>query len=202
MGMASETDICNLALTRIGHSQITSLSEGTKAADLCTLHYPLARDIMLRDHHWNFAIQRSTLALLVTTPNHEFAYQHALPADCLKVIRTDLDDIAGGIEYGYPYSTGAPYKIEGRYLLSDEDTVRLEYVARVTDTAQFDTLFVDCLAQRLAAELAMPLADNASLAKTMWDMYAAKIRDARSVNAQEGTPREFVDATGWLTARL
>ncbi len=33
-------------------------------------------------------------------------------------------------------------------------------------------------------------------------VLTAKIRDARSVNAQEGTPREFVDATGWLTARL
>ena len=181
--MTTETDICNLALTRIGHSQISALSEGTKAADLCNLHYSLARDFMLRDHHWNFAIRRSTLALSATAPNHEFTQQHALPADCLKVIRTDLDDISGGIVYAYPYSTGAPYKIEGGFILSDESVVRLEYVSRVTDTAQFDSLFVDCLAQRLAAELAMPLADNASLAKTMWDMYAAKIREARSVNA-------------------
>lgn len=200
--MATETDICNLALTRIGHGQITSLSEGTKAADLCNLHYALARDFMLRDHTWNFSIRRTTLALSATAPNHEFTYQHALPSDCLKVIRTDLDDIAGGIEYSYPYSTGAPYAIEGRYLLSDEDTVKLEYVSRVTDTSQFDPGFVDCLAQRLAAELAMPLADNATLAKNMWDIYAAKLREARSVDAQEGTPREIVDATGWLTARL
>ncbi len=200
--MATETDICNLALTRIGHSQITALSEGTKAADLCTLHYPMARDFMLRDHHWNFAIRRSTLALSSTAPNHEFTHQHALPVDCLKVIRTDLDDIAGGIVYSFPFSTGAPYRIEGGYILSFESTIKLEYVAQITDTSQFDSLFVDCLAQRIAAELAMPLADNQSLAKTMWDMYAAKIREARSVNAQEGTPREFVDATGWLTARL
>lgn len=200
--MVTETDICNLALTRIGHNQITSLSEGTKAADLCTLHYALSRDFMLRDHHWNFSIRRSTLALSATSPNHEFTYQHALPSDCLKVVRTDLDDVSGGIEYGYPYSTGAPYRIEGRFLLCDEATVSIEYVSRVTDTAQFDALFVDCLAQRLAAELAMPLADNATLAKNMWDIYSMKVREARSVNAQEGTPREFVDATGWLTARL
>lgn len=200
--MASEVDICNLALTRLGHSTISALNEGTKAADLCNLHYPLARDFMLREHHWNFAIKRATLALSATAPNHEFTHQHALPVDCLKVIRTDLDDVSGGIVYGYPYSTGAPYKVEGRFILSDESTVKLEYVSRVTDAAQFDALFVDCLAQRLAAELAMPLADNASLAKSMWDLYAAKVRDARSVSAQESTPREFIDATGWLTARL
>jgi hypothetical protein len=75
-------------------------------------------------------------------------------------------------------------------------------VSQVTDTTQFDSLFVDCLAQRLAAELAMPLADNASLAKSMWDIYAMKVREARATDSQEGTPREAVDATGWLMARV
>lgn len=200
--MASIVDICNLALSRIGHSFISTLSEGTKPAQLCTLFYPISRDAMLRDHTWNFAVKRSTLAVSADEPNHEWDYKFALPTDCLKVIRCDLDDLGGEIVPAYPYSSTDAYAIEGRYLLANSDDVSIEYVAQITDPTQFDSLFVDCLAQRLAAELAMPLADNASLAKSMWDIYTLKIREARSTDAQEGTPREVVDATGWLAARV
>jgi hypothetical protein len=200
--MASITDICNLALSRIGHGRIASISEGTKAADYLSLHYPIARDAMLRDHTWNFSIRRQTLAASATAPNHEWDYKFALPSDCLKVIRTDLDDLGGEIVNAYPYTSVTPYAVEGRFLLTNEDEVSLEYVSQATDTTQFDSLFVDCLAQRLAAELAMPLADNASLAKSMWDIYAMKVREARATDSQEGTPREAVDATGWLMARV
>ena len=200
--MASVVDICNMALARIGHSFISTLSENTKPAQLCNLFYPLSRDAMLRDHTWNFAVSRSTLAASVTAPNHEWDYKFALPSNCLKVIRTDLDDLGGEIVNAYPYSSVTPYVIEGRFLLSNEGEVSIEYIAQITDPTQFDSLFVDCLSQRLAAELAMPLADNASLAQAMWQVYASKIREARATDAQEGTPREAVDATGWLMARV
>lgn len=108
--VTSETEICNLALTSIGASMISSLDEGTKAADLCTLHYPRCRRALLRAHPWNFAIARVTLALSSTTPNHEFGYQHALPADCLKVIRTgwEADGTIGPAIYGFPGFTAMP----------------------------------------------------------------------------------------------
>lgn len=208
--MTSVVDICNLALTRIGHSQITSLDEGTKASDLCSLHYAFCRDAVLRAHPWNFAITRATLALSATTPNHEWTYQHALPSDpyCLKVIRTDWEasGYATTAIYGFPgvngYSGAAvPYRIEGRNLLCNENVVKIEYIARITDTEQFDMLFVDVLAQRLAAEIALPLTDTQTATKTMWDIYNAKLIEARTNDAQEGSPREVVDLSPWIAIR-
>lgn len=208
--MASEVDICNLALTRLGDDRITTLDEGTKAAELCSLHYPMARDAVLRAHPWNFAIRRATLALSATTPNHEFQYQFALPTDpyCLKVLRTDWE--ANGISataiYGFPgiYGTSGAlvtYRIEGRFLLCNETSVMIEYIARITDPEQFDQLFTDVVAQRLAAELAIPVTDNQAAAKTMWDIYSTKLVEARMTDAQEGTPREVVDLSPWISAR-
>lgn len=187
----SETEICNLALSRLGQRQ--RIYGGSTVADECALHYPLCRDATLRAHPWNFAIRRATLAQDATTPNHEFDYRHALPTDCLKVIRTSWE--AEGF-----YDT--EYRIEGRFLLCNEATAKIEYVARITDPAQFDELFTDVLAQRLAAELAVPVTDNHTLAEKLLGVYQTKLAEARSVDAQEGTPRAVVDTSPWITARL
>lgn len=196
--MASAVDICNLALTRIGHSQITSFSENSKAGDLCTLHYPIARDAVLRAHPWNFAIRRATLAPSATTPNHEFDYYHVLPVGCLKVIRTSWEaDGYSDTEYRIESVPGV-----GRCIATNESVVKIEYIAQITDPAQFDPLFVDVLAQRIAAELAMPLTDTQTAAKSMWDVYQAKLAEARTTDAMEGTPRDDSGTPSWILARL
>ena len=80
-------------------------------------------------------------------------------------------------------------------------TAKIEYIGQITDTAQFDELFIDVLAQRLAAEIGMALADNASMVKGLWDVYQAKLSEARLMDATEGTPREVVDLSPWIVAR-
>lgn len=207
----SETHICNLALSRIGQNFITTLTEGTRNSDVCNLHYASTRDALLRAHPWNFAIRRSALALDATAPNHEFDYRFALPTDpyCLKVIRTDWEatGFSGTAIYGFPGQMGyadygVPYRIEGRFLLCNETTVSIEYIARIEDVAQFDDLFTDLLAQRLAAEMCVQITDNQSMAKGLWEIYGAKLSEARTMDAQEGTPRAVVDASPWLVARF
>lgn len=206
---SSETEICNLALDRLAVDVISSLSEGTVAADRCARHYAPSRDAILRAHPWNFAIRRVELALDATTPNHEYDHRHVLPVDCLKVIRTDWDaeGLSGTAIYGFPgingYASGAmSYRVEGRYLLSNETSVSIEYIARVTDVTQFDDLFVDILAQRLAAEMCYAFTQSTSMTEQAWKIYTSKLDEARSVDAQEGTPREVVDVSPWLRARL
>lgn len=210
--MTSVTDICNLALTRIGHSQITSLDENSKGADLCSLHYPICRDAVLRAHPWNFAIRRATLAQSATAPNHEFTYYHVLPSDCLKVIRTnwEADGLTSTAIYSYPDSVNvwdSEYRLEsvsgvGKCIATNESVVKIEYIAQITDTSLFDPLFVDLLAQRIAAEIAVAFTDTQTVTKTMWDIYQAKLAEARTTDAQEGTPRETVDVSPWIAARV
>lgn len=217
--VTSVLEIYNLGVTRLGHEQMSSETENTKAGRLCRLHYPLLRDSVLRAHPWNFAIRRATLAQLSVTPAFEFTYAYALPTDpkCLKVVRTSYE--ANGFSstaiYGYPglvsYGempievrvetinvSGTPVKA----LLSNEATMSIEYIAQITDVSLFDDLFTDCLAARLAAELAFPLTDNQSATKTMMDLYQMKLAEARVVDAQEGSPRDVVNTDPWLIARI
>ena len=210
MTVTSDVTICNLALTRLGHSTITSLDQITKGATLCNLHYPICRDAVLRAHTWNFAIRRASLASDATaTVPFEYTYRFPLPDDCLKVIRTSCEadgGVSAGAVYGWPGLVGggvAPsYRIEGKAIMTNDSTMLIEYIARIVDVAQFDALFVDCLASRIAAEIATALTDNASMASGMLDVYRQKISEARSVDAQEGTPRDVIDASGWLMARV
>lgn len=185
--MASSVDICNLALNEIGETQITELGEDSKAARLCNLIYADTRDEVLRAHPWNFAIKRVALAQLTTTPAFEFSYEFQLPADCLRVIRTD-DDLSS-------------YRIEGRKLLSNNCTVKIEYISRVEDTTQFDALFIEVLVVRMAAKLAYNISDNNTLTQLLEQKYRDRMRQAKSMDGQEGTPRS-VEADQWLNSRV
>ncbi len=186
--MTSEVSICNLALTKIGEEQILSLTEDTKAGRLCNLHYAHMRDTVLRSHYWNFAIKRVALAASTTAPVYEYTTAFPLPSDFIRILDTNL-------------LRGADWKIEANELVTDDDAVSIRYVARITDTNQFDPLFVEALAARIGAELAQPLADSVTLTDAMFQLFERKIREARGADAQEGEP-DGMDADIWLDSRL
>ena len=186
--MASEVSICNLALTKIGEDQIISLSENSKAGRLCNLHYSTTRDAVLRSHIWNFAIKRVELALSTTTPAYDYAYQFALPTDYVRILETNLTNTA-------------EWKVENGFLLADSDSVKVRYLAQITNPNEFDALFIEAFSSRLAAELAIPLADSLNMSKMMFDLYSSKIAEARTMDAVEGTP-DNIEADSWLNARV
>ena len=98
--VTTDVGICNLALTgHLGTTPISAIGESTKAGQVCDLHYEAARDALLRAHPWNFAIKRVALAQDGTKTTelealeYEFDYGYALPADCLKVLRSQLEQL-------------------------------------------------------------------------------------------------------------
>lgn len=207
MSAESETHICNIALTRLGHKTISDIdTDASTAGDLCRIHYPMSRDTLLRSHPWNFAIKRAALSVESSAaPNHEYAYAFPLPTDCLRVLRTNWE--ANGYtsqdttSLFWPQSIHVPYRIEGRYLVTNETSASIEYIAKVTDTSQFDAMFTDVLAQRIAAEVSHRLTDNPNITRNAWQMYSQKLLDARTMDAHEGSARESLDTSEFIRAR-
>jgi len=194
--MASKVEICNSALNMLGASNITDITEDSKNARLLNQRYDPIRDAVFRTHTWNCLIKRVQLAQDSDTPTHEYAKQYTLPADCLRVLKigghhdgssSDLDD-------------GQVFKIEGRKLLTDEATVYLIYIAKITDVNEYDTLLQETIATRLAAELAYAVTSNATLAATLAEQYERKIKEARFVDATEGTA-EVIDSSTFINSR-
>ncbi len=181
--MASDVDICNSALKMIGASNISALTEDSKTARICNQRYTFIRDAVFRSHPWNSLIKRVTLAPDSTTPEFDFSYQFTLPTDpyCLRVLSLQDNDTV--------------HTIEGRKLLANESTVKLKYVARIVDTNEYDQLLIETLSARLAADISFALVNSTSLMQQMEAMYDSKIREARFVDATEGTPDNITNLT-------
>jgi hypothetical protein len=198
--ITTSVGIVNLALVHLGHNAITTIGESTKAGQLSAAVYEATRDALLRSHPWNFAIVRKSLAqdsgasATLAALEYEYDYAYTLPTNpyCLKSIRTSAE--AAGLDHDY--------RIEGRYLLTNEATVELEYIGRVTTVTEYDALFVRLLALDLAVSMGLALTDNAALIDRLIEMRKDMNEAAMGVDAQEGKPRETVDATGWINARL
>jgi hypothetical protein len=155
-------------------------------------------DTVLRDHPWNCATVRDELAQDATAPEYEYSYRYQLPADpyCLRLLGTDQDEYVDGDGQQY-----YKYKIEGRYILTNAITLKIKYIGRITDVAQYDSLLVGALAAKLAAELAFPITKSHSVVASMGKLYEAKLADAKVVDAQEDTPDVF-DCNVLSNARL
>jgi len=59
--MATQVNICNLALKRLGAKEITAINDGSKNADHCSAFWDYILDEVLEDYSWNFAKKTATL---------------------------------------------------------------------------------------------------------------------------------------------
>tara|TARA_Y100000310_G_C20692417_1_gene823196 strand:- start:249 stop:839 length:591 start_codon:yes stop_codon:yes gene_type:complete len=188
--MASEVDIINSALNMVGASNIISRSEDSKSARITNQRYDYVRDAVLRAHPWNCAISRVEIAADSDSPAFGFTNQFTLPTDpyCLRVLRLEYLDV--------------DFRVEGRKIHCDEDTVKVIYLARVTDPNEYDQLLVEAIAARLAADTSYALVQSSTLTGTMFQLYEAKLSEARFVDATEGTPGalQSVTVSGTLQA--
>jgi hypothetical protein len=142
-----------MALIRLGAKEITALTDVGNGV-LCANHYEAARDEVLEAngggnwHGWKDATMRDTLTPSATAPEYGYDYQYTLPAApyCLKVISVE----------GNP-----PYKIEGRSLLTDQDTeIEITYIYRITDPTNISSWLARAIAMNLAAKLTYKLVQD------------------------------------------
>ena len=192
--MSSEVEICNSALVKLGvgtTGRITSLTEGSKNANLCNEQYAKLRDQLLRKHLWNFAKERVKLAQLSETPVSGFDYQYQLPSDLMRVLAVHDNDASRGT---------IRYEIKGDRLLSDANEIYLIYVKKVTDPNEMDELFLECLALSIAKDIALAVTASRTVKADMRDDLRREIAHAKSIDAIEDWPEEFPDSS-WVTAR-
>lgn len=82
---SSETELCNLALLRIGHRALLTAYSTDTSAEAVALRvlYPHARDTTLAAYPWRFARSSSELALDVDALFTGWEYVYVLPRDFL-----------------------------------------------------------------------------------------------------------------------
>jgi len=156
------TEICNMALGRLGAKRINDYDDASDTkpeAIQCRLHYEQTRDALIRSHWWRFARARATLSANATDPDFEYDYAYDLPVDFLRMKKPY--EAYGVTELLYTYS------LEGKQLLSNETSMDIEYIKKVTDPNQFDPLFIEVLVLQLALKMVMPLTQDKVLRREL-----------------------------------
>lgn len=187
----SEASICNLALQKLGAGRIISLSDDSAPARAVNACYSFLRDREARANKWNFAKKRAVLAPSTVTPAFDFGYAFPLPTDCLRLLPPSRDTLDWRIE-----------NHEGRpsILTNDGDTLEIEYLATVTDPNQFDTLFIEMLACKIALNICEEITQSNTKKADLLAEYKDLKREAKQVNAFENIAEEAPEDS-WLSAR-
>ena len=176
--MATEIDICNLALAHLGDdATIASIKppEGSAQAEHAARFYPIARNSLLESHTWNFAAKRASLATTTNTLE-QWEYAYVAPADMMTPVaiisptaqndyatRMSAGDTPGGITSNYAPTivagqyTPQQFSIEGDLIYTNQENAMLRYQAFITDPSVFSPLFVTTLSWHLASMLAGPV---------------------------------------------
>ena len=180
--MATPTDICNMAISRLGQPKINDIGENSAAAIACRDHFEPVRDALLRGHPWNFATVRADLAE-GATPEYGWSRSFTLPDDFLRL------NTVNGVEAS---RCEADYSLTFRTIYSNADTLQVTYVKQIEDTTLFDPLFVEAFVLKLAAAIAPSIADPAEKG-AMEGLSASRLRDAAFADASEN--RSIISTT-------
>lgn len=196
--MATDVEICNLALSHIGaDSTISALTEQSTEGRQCNLLYPTARDYILRKHPWNFA--EKTVALSLTgTPPPDWLYRYQYPGDCVNVLEILTGDRS--VSPAVPFRVVAGDDLNSKVILSDKDEAYLRYTARVTNASVYDASFVQLLSWYMAVVLAMPITGKKSVRDDALAGYRLLVGDSEATDSNEKQKDESAEAE-WITAR-
>ena len=186
----SQVRVANLALQKLGAAEIVSMDEDTRERRAISRCYTMLRDRELRAHNWNFSIRRKVLAPSSVAPLFEFAKAFPLPSDCLRPLPPSRD-----VDWTIEYHEGS------KHILTNEGTViYLRYVSRITDETQFDPLFADMLACKIAWHCCEEITQSNQKKADIEKEYKDAKAEAKRMNAfEQATPQE--PEPPWLTAR-
>lgn len=183
MTMATGVTICSNALLMLGSQTINDFAdeENLDRAKLCANLYPTVRDDMLRAHPWNCCIKRAVLAPDAVAPLFGYDYAFELPSDFARVLEVGSD------------GQQIDYLVEGRSIQANTTVLELRYVFRNVVESTWDAHLVKLVTLAMAAAMAYPVTQSASMQQTMEQKLETSLRRARAVDGQEDPPQTLGD---------
>ncbi len=184
----SPVSICSNALLDLGAQSISDFTENTDRAKIVANIYPSARDDLLREHVWKFAIKRTLLAPDVDKPAFGYSYAYILPADFLEAIT---------VNYGYY----PDYTIENGKILTNENSIALRYIYQNVDVTTYDATFIKLLTLMIKSKIAYSVTQSTSLAEAIKQEFIYELRSAKAIDGQQ-VPPETLGFSTLLEDRL
>jgi hypothetical protein len=95
------------------------------------------------------------------------------------------------------------FKVVGRYIYTSDvdDDLNVRYTGKVVDPSIWDALLTEAIVMRLSSQLAVPVAGDKALAKLQFEPYKDMLREARSIDGQEGSA-DSIESDDFTSFRL
>lgn len=196
--MATETSICNQALSWCAARQILSIDDKSDEAVACKANYANMRDTVLEARAWTFATRRAKLpSVPLATDGSDWGYasKFSLPSTCVRVL-VATDDISEPNSWDKSFN----WRREGQYIVTDSDTVYIKYIEKITDPALFSPGFSLALAAKIASVIAIPLTESTTLQDKMELLYAKYLKDASGQDGTQGAS-DRIKSSGFTRVR-
>lgn len=164
-------DIYNMALGECPAGTIASVNEKSQSAYEVNRVGPQVIGEMVEEFAYDFAITRSSLAVVANDRGGEWAYAYAVPANLASPLRIlpniatpggTIPILAGqtlapvvGEAFGDPFRVR--YEIADEVIYTNVPEALLEYVRADVDVGKFRRLFVRACALEIAQRIVMPL---------------------------------------------
>lgn len=201
----TKTGICNLALARIGAPTVedvdTSAEAGNKGALACLTAFDQVVKEVARAGRWNCLKRRTTLDQIQDAPEFgpkpefQWAFSYWLPENCVRVIQVNGVDCMADGQSDF-------YEIEGRKILTDAETVELQYISVNDCYNDWDPMMVDCVVVLLASKISFEIRQDSGLGDQLRAEYErVTLPRARSRNGNERHPRVRIPVASSLFLR-
>jgi hypothetical protein len=186
--MASDIDVINGALSKLGAQPVLAVTDPSPEGRLANRTYDDIRDSLLREFDWNFATKRASLAASSTAPEWGYSTAFPLPADLLRLVELNND-------------FDQDWRNESGTIVTDMAApLQIRYIALVP-VDSMDSTFREALAARLAMDWAEPLTATSSVIENMSSLYRNKLQVARVADGQEDR-QKVIDAPDFIDARF
>ena len=180
----SQVSIVNRALALLGANKIVSLSDDTEEAKSAKNMYDDSLKSILAECAWSFALKRANLNMITTKPVWGGGNYFQKPSDCVRIFKSDVDDL----------------KIEGEYVNSNSNSVGILYTYLCKDPSLYSPSFIDAFAYRLACDMCYDLTNISAKQSELLSVYESHFLPiAKSKNAKEQAPDEVKDGY-WVDA--
>lgn len=185
----SEVVIINKALSLLGATRIASLSDDSLEAQSANNIYNESLKSILSECAWKFATKRVLLPKVNKQPawvKNGMKNYFQLPSDLVAIV-----------ELSEP---NAIWEVEGEMILTNAETLGIEYVYFLTDTSKYPAYFIDAFACKLAADMCYELTNSNEKTMTLLELYKGEyLPIAKTKNSREGSA-PMVRDDAWLNS--
>ena len=187
--ITTQTGICNISLGWLRANLIVNFdTDESVEAKLCRANYDRMREAVLEDREWRFATKRVSLLADIEVPEYGWLHRFKLPSDTIRALAcaamkaTPLNNSA--------MDNNIEWEREEDFIKADRSQIFLRYTMNIEEPTKFSPGFVQSLATRLAAELAVPLTGSDKRHDSLMAQYVAMVDRAGTRDGMQGKARK------------